>query len=205
MKSLLLMALVVAYMPMSRAADSVIPCDVADLLAEKAYKRVSGAMSNNQRAAAVVASQAFWDLKEYASACLRVASRASDLLASGFNGALLDPWSQAVLDGVNRDSVKGPLTPPALKFPIRRTTQGSGGFTGEYRNPTAMGYGFSGTQEVVCKTVSTKTYVGGSAVVNGTTQPPNFRTYEWSTEVDVKSVLDAAAAIEGNKNLLLGR
>jgi len=205
MKTLLLMALVVAYPSMSRAADSAIPCDVADLLAEKAYKRVSDAMSNNQRAAAVVASQAFWDLKEYASACPRVASRASDLLASGFNGSLLDPWSQAVLDGVNRDSVKGPLTPPELKFPIRRTTQGSGGFTGEYRNPTAMGYGSSDKQEVVCKTVRIKTSIGGSAIVNGTTLPPTFRTSEWSTEIDVKSVLDAAAAIEGNKNLLLGR
>lgn len=205
MKTLILMALVVAYPPMSRAADNSIPCDVADTLAEKAYQRVFGAMSNHQRAAAVVASQAFWDLKKYASACPRVASRASDLLASGFNGSLLDPWSQAVLEGVNRDSVKRPLTPPELKFPIRRTTQGSGGFTGEYRNPTAMGYGSNDKQEVVCKTVRTKTYVGGSAVVNGTTLPPNFRTYEWSTEVDVKSVLDAAAAIEGNKNLLLGK
>ncbi|WP_447989411.1 hypothetical protein [Achromobacter spanius] len=205
MKSLLLMALVVAYMPMARAADNSIPCDVADILAEKAYKRVSGAMSNQQRAVAVVASQAFWDLKEYASACPRVVSRGNDLLASGFHAYLLDPWSQAVLEGVNRDSVKRPFTPPEIRFPIRRTTEGSGGFTGEYKNPTAMGIGFSNYQEVFCKTVGRKTYVGGSAVVNGMTLPPGFRTYEWSTDVDVKSVLDAAAAIEGNKNLLLGR
>lgn len=205
MKTLLLMALVVAYPSMSRAADSAIPCDVADALAEKAYQRVSGAMSNNQRAAAVVASQTFWDLKEYASACPRVVSRGDDLLASGFHAYLLDPWSQAVLEGVNRDSVKRPFTPPEIRFPIRRTTEGSGGFTGEYKNPTAMGFGFSNYQEVFCKTVGRKTYVGGSAIVHGTTLPPTFRTSEWSTEIDVKSVLDAAAAIEGNKNLLLGR
>ncbi|MFF7056708.1 hypothetical protein ACFY89_08520 [Achromobacter spanius] len=205
MKTLLLIALVVAYPSMSRAADSAIPCDVADALAEKAYQRVSSAMSNHQRAVAVVANQAFWDLKEYASACPRVASRASDLLASGFHGYLLDPWSEAVLEGVNRDSVKGPFIPPELAFPMPRTTQGSGGFTGEYKNPTAKGLGSGGKQEVVCKPVRIKTSIGGSAIVHGRTPPPNFRMYEWSTEIDVKSVLDAAAAIEGNKNLLLDR
>lgn len=174
MKALLLMALVVAYTPMSRAAESSIPCDVADVLAEKAYMRVSSAMSNNQRALALVASQTLWDLREYAPACRQVAARSDDLRASGFDGSSLDPWSQMVLDNVNRNSVKVPITPPKLKLPILRDSPGSGGFIGEYKDPTASGFGFSDNQVFICQMIKRR-FSKGSGMWYGYTPPGHSR------------------------------
>lgn len=260
MKVLLKLPLAFAYLPVACAAAGSIPCDVADVLAEKAYKRVSEAMSNHQRAVAIGASQAFWDIHEHASLCPKVASRAADLVASGFHENLLDLQSVAVLEEVNRNSVAGLLAAPEPKILSRKTSQGSGGFSGSYAPPTALNFG-PADKQADCSWISRRTRVGGYAITNGITIPrfdrmlggasiilmnnsfrdedsaslvgvgvsekpevlnptqslgskanalgvgagnAGFRVYE-PLNVETRSVLDAAAAISGNRASLLSK
>lgn len=143
MRSVNLLALALSFLPTSGVAEPVIACDVADVLAEKAYQRVSAAMQKKQEVIAVVASQSFWDLVPYAPQCPHVAQRSADLNEAGFHKNLPDPVSAAVLDYFNQRTAAGSLIEydgPRIIY----TTEPSGGGAGEYRARDF--YGFQGSR-----------------------------------------------------------
>lgn len=115
MKIVAILFPLLVWHPWSWSAEETIPCDVADVLAEKAYQRVYLAMWGGRSSLAVAHSQSFWDLENYAKACQKVIARAKDLESSGFDKNMRDTLSRAILANHNLHNAKGSSPEPASR------------------------------------------------------------------------------------------
>ncbi|HWL29412.1 MAG TPA: hypothetical protein VNQ97_10930 [Burkholderiaceae bacterium] len=186
MKSPLILLSLFFYAPSSWAAAPAIPCDIADPLAEKAYQRVSVAFSSSRIAVAIALSQSFWDIEIYAQGCPKVASRAKDMIGSGFEKDMRDTLSRAILEDYNRHNAAGispgiaipvltpPASPPAgeasenyyiesLAQALHRKECGGGG-SGGFRMT-------GGTADIAGVRVNSGGFFGGVAIVDGMVRP----------------------------------
>lgn len=186
MRVLLLLAVVVAYAPTTRAADSAISCAVADVLAEKAYKRVENAMSKRQHLIAVEASRAFWDLEPYSSSCAQVSTRALDLIEAGFHKNMPDIALTGVSGYLKMDSGIG-ISRGVEPRPIYRVSPPVGGSYGEFRSLIGEDLQIGEFK---------KKYGLDQKITNGVW---NVWTFNPGAVDTTKSALDAPAMIENSK------